>query len=222
MEAGHSGETPAPEAWRALVAAAARQGWLLRSGREPAEGQGQGCRRPGLTGYGRHQGAIAASLILLHQHHNDHQLKREFTQASLSTVLPLKSVYAIRIYLLLKQYRGIGQRALSLEAMREMLGIAKNQYVKYHDFKKRVILTAQRELDRKTDLGFEFQEEKAGKSVVGMVFQIRDPIRPEPGGRRPAPDPPAVSKPPAMTPEQRQKAREGVGELRRTLQKGRA
>jgi len=53
------------------------------------------------------------------------QLKREFTQASLSTVLPLKSVYAIRLYLLLKQYRGIGKRALSLEEMREMLGIEK-------------------------------------------------------------------------------------------------
>ena len=93
--------------------------------------------------------------------------------------------------------------------------------MKYHDFKKRVILTAQRELDRKTDLGFEFQEEKAGKSVVGIVFHIRDAIRAEQGGRRPVPTQRAVSKPPVMTPEQRRKAREGVGELRRTLQKGR-
>ena len=95
------------------------------------------------------------------------QLKREFTQASLSTVLPLKSVYAIRIYLLLKQYRGIGRRALSLEAMREMLGIAQNQYVKYHDFKKRVILTAQRELIGKRTSGLSFRRRKPGKAWWG-------------------------------------------------------
>lgn len=145
------------------------------------------------------------------------QLKREFTQASLSTVLQLKSVYATRIYLLLKQYRSVGKRALGLEEMREMLGIEKDQYAKYHDFKKRVILAAQRELDRKTDIGFEFEEQKEGKGVVGIVFHIRDSIKEEPAQSNHTSIQPAVRKPNVVTEEQRQKAREGIDELKKTL-----
>lgn len=99
------------------------------------------------------------------------KLKEQFTGYHLTTVLRLSSVYSIRIYELLKQYKEIGRRTFKLEYLREILGI-KNEYSRYNDFKKRVIIPAFKELPEKTDLRFDFQEIKRGRRIIEIEFHV--------------------------------------------------
>ncbi len=100
------------------------------------------------------------------------QIKKYFTQYRLKDVIRLKSFYSVRLYELLKQYEKIGQRAVDLEELRHVLGIRPNEYKLYGHMKNRVIRPAQKELNSKTDIRFEFKEQKTGRKVTGLTFVI--------------------------------------------------
>jgi len=103
-------------------------------------------------------------------------LKRSFTKYNLYNVIFLKSSYSIRIYELLKQYERIGNRHLFLDNFKDKLGIV-NKYKKYTDIKRRIILTAQKELEEKTDIKFTFEERKRGRKVDSIIFYIEKNIK---------------------------------------------
>jgi plasmid replication initiation protein len=99
------------------------------------------------------------------------ELKREFTSYRLENVVKLKSSYAIRIYEFLKQYEKLHERTFSLIDLRKMLG-AEDVYPAYGNFKQRVIVPAQEELKKKTDISFEIEEVKVGRRVDKIKFLI--------------------------------------------------
>ena len=100
------------------------------------------------------------------------QLKSNFTSFKLNMILSFKSQYTMRIYMLLKQYEKLKNREVELEQLREMLGIGKDQYGLYSDFRKRILLSSQKELAKKADLYFEFDEIKYGRRVGAIRFNI--------------------------------------------------
>lgn len=100
------------------------------------------------------------------------ELKREFTSYKLENVVKLKSSYAIRIYELLKQYEKIQERTITLSDLRKMLG-AEDIYPAYGNFKQRVLVPAQKELKKKTDISFEIEEIKEGRRVEKVKFIIQ-------------------------------------------------
>jgi len=100
------------------------------------------------------------------------KLKEAFTIYNLQSVIKLRSSYAIRFYELLKQYEKIGKRKFKLEDLKNILGIERNEYKLYADFKRRVILPAYKELKEKTDIYFELEEQKKGRKVVELIFYI--------------------------------------------------
>lgn len=100
------------------------------------------------------------------------QLKNRFTMYRLENIIQLTSQFSIRLYELLKQYENIGSRTFTLEELREFIGIDDTQYRLYADFKRRVILAAQKELKEKSDVFFEFEEIKVGRSVGKLLFHI--------------------------------------------------
>ena len=51
------------------------------------------------------------------------KLKEFFTKYQLKHIIRLRGSYSVRIYELLKQYAGIGERTVQLEDLRTMLGI---------------------------------------------------------------------------------------------------
>lgn len=108
-------------------------------------------------------------------------LKSNFTSIPLSQTLNLSSVYAIRMFELLKQYETIGERTFSVENLRETLGVKKEKLQFYKDFKNKVILISQRELALKTDICFEFEEIKRSRKVDSLRFLIykNDPNKPK-------------------------------------------
>ncbi len=99
------------------------------------------------------------------------QLQNKFLMYDARNVLKLPSSFSIRIYELLKQYETIGKRKLTIEELKVMLDID-DKYSLYANLKKRVILKAQEDLEKYTDIKFTFQEVKRGKSIYEIIFFI--------------------------------------------------
>lgn len=100
------------------------------------------------------------------------QLKSRFTKYRLHQVMQLKSSFSIRIYEFLKQYQKLGERVFEIDDLRNKLGIEKEQYKNFNDFKRFVLLAAQEELAEKTDIAFTFEEIKVGRGVGKVRFFI--------------------------------------------------
>lgn len=110
-------------------------------------------------------------------------LKSHFTTYDIRNILKLPSSYSIRIYELLKQYQKIGRRKFLLEELKEVIGVKeeiivngkkqyKDSYPKFGNFKQRVLLKAQKDLKKFTDISFEFDQLKRGRSVYALQFYI--------------------------------------------------
>ena len=87
------------------------------------------------------------------------QLKKEFTKYSLNCLLNLQSVYAIRIYQLLKQYQTIGKRKFDVDELREILQTPKS-YKDFQLFSKKVLEQAKKEINVKTDIKIDWEVTK--------------------------------------------------------------
>lgn len=101
-------------------------------------------------------------------------LKNFYTSYRLHNVLNLNSKYSIRIYEILKSnaYKNESALDLDIEYIRETFYI-KNEYKRYSDFKRKVILTAQKEINEKTDIKFTFDEIKKGRKIETIRFFIQ-------------------------------------------------
>lgn len=104
------------------------------------------------------------------------QLKEQFTQYNITFLMKMQSSHSKRIYKLLKQFENLGQRTFLVGKLREILCIEENEYKQYYDFKKRFILKAQIDLEKYTDICFDFTEKKRGRKVVSINFIIKSNI----------------------------------------------
>jgi plasmid replication initiation protein len=110
-------------------------------------------------------------------------LKSKFTVYDSRNILALPSTYTIRIYELLKQYEPIGNRKIDLHDLKEMIGAVeetfdgetrfiKDHYPLYGNFRQKILLKAQNDLKKHTDISFEFEPLKRGRKVVALQFYI--------------------------------------------------
>lgn len=100
-------------------------------------------------------------------------LKETYTKYRLGYVINFKSEYSFRLYEIMKQYEGIGERTLTIEEIRELLMIENDKYQKYNHLKVKVIQKATEEINKFSDIKIKLEkEEKEGKRVVGLVFSI--------------------------------------------------
>jgi len=107
-------------------------------------------------------------------------LKENFTKFQLKYAIQLKSRFSIRIYELLKQYESIGSREFLLSDLRVIIGVGPDEYPLYGNFKAKVLNVAKRELRAKTDLSFDFEEIKIGRSVGKIRFNISQQVVSQP------------------------------------------
>ena len=103
------------------------------------------------------------------------ELQKSYTKYQLKYAMHLRSFYAIRIYLLLKQYfPRIPDRTFDLEILRSILGIEKNEYKNFKDLRLRIIQPAQKDLTDNADIAFDFEAIKTeGKKIGRLKFLIR-------------------------------------------------
>ena len=89
--------------------------------------------------------------------------KSHYFTYQLWNALQLKSATQIRIYELLKQYEYIGKREIEVSELRELLGIAPNEYPRFSNFKIRILDSCQKALAENTDICFTYERGKVGE-----------------------------------------------------------
>lgn len=101
------------------------------------------------------------------------QFKKEYFTYELWNALRLKSSNHLRMYELLKQYEKTGERKITLQDLRELLGIGPNEYPRWDRFRDRIINGSQEALAENTDICFDYEPIKAGRKIVGIHFFIK-------------------------------------------------
>ena len=105
-------------------------------------------------------------------------LKKNFTAFQLHMALSLDSKYAKRIYEMLSQYKDLGSLKLELLELKRRLLLyddktGEEQYRNWSDFEKRILVTAQKEINAKTDLNITYKAIKQGRRFSDIEFKIK-------------------------------------------------
>lgn len=93
--------------------------------------------------------------------------KNKYFSYRLFNILRLASSNQLRMYEILKQYETIGSRVMSVEEIKEYLGINKNEYPRFNDFKCRVLDSCQQALKENTDIRFTYGPDPNSKRGRG-------------------------------------------------------
>jgi len=110
-------------------------------------------------------------------------IQNKFLEYNIINILPLKSSYVIRLYELFKskwsEYRHYNKNAknfkfeLKIDWLREHLEIPTSYQYSSH-IKKLIINKAQKEFKQKTDIRFEYKEQKIGRRVDRLIITIKE------------------------------------------------
>lgn len=99
-------------------------------------------------------------------------LHKRFTSYNLRQVSSLRSVYSIRLYEMLCQYRSVGTLVIGVDEFRERLDLG-DKYQRFTHLKSRVIVPAVEELRAKSNLDVTWRQEKLGRKVEKVVFEFQ-------------------------------------------------
>lgn len=109
------------------------------------------------------------------------RLSKEYTEYELIQIRNLNSVYALRVFEMLMQWKILGKTPLvTIEDLRSRLGIAVHQYKLMSNFKKRVLDLAVNEINEHTDITVKYKQHKQGKAIIGFTFSFKHKKAPEP------------------------------------------
>ena len=101
-----------------------------------------------------------------------------YTKYKKDIVLKLKKDYSFDIYHLAKKYQAIGQFEMSLEHLKQELGLP-DSYQDLSNLKKRVIAPSLEEITASTDINLTYENVKSGRSVVGFRFKVKEKPKPK-------------------------------------------
>ena len=102
------------------------------------------------------------------------RLSKEYTEYELIQIRNLNSVYALRIFEMLMQWRSVSKTPLvTIDDLRNRLGIADHQYKLMSNFKARVLDLAINEINEHTDIIVKYQQHKQGKVITGFTFTFK-------------------------------------------------
>lgn len=102
------------------------------------------------------------------------RLSKEYTEYELIQIRNLNSVYALRVFEMLMQWKILGKTPLvTIEDLRSRLGIADHQYKLMSNFKKRVLDLAINEINEHTDITASYEQHKAGRAITGFTFKFK-------------------------------------------------
>lgn len=107
------------------------------------------------------------------------EAKTLFTRFALEQVAPMKSVYSVRLYELLNQWRQAKKVSFDLAIFRGQLGVEETEYKAMSDFKKRVLDLAVNEINGKSDLKVSYEQVKKGVAIVGFKFKVLTKSQPK-------------------------------------------
>lgn len=96
------------------------------------------------------------------------ELKNNFTAMQLKSLLACSSKYAKRLYALACQWRSVGYKKMEILELKEMLDLVdkkgNEKYRKINDFKKSVLEIAKKQINKFSDIEFDYKLTKNGRS----------------------------------------------------------
>tara|TARA_B110000091_G_scaffold209291_1_gene250248 strand:+ start:359 stop:1345 length:987 start_codon:yes stop_codon:yes gene_type:complete len=114
------------------------------------------------------------------------ELKKEFVQAKLPTLLKFNSKYSSRLFLLLKSdfdKQRIYKKNLfviyDLEDLQKRFELPKSYQSVYKNFKEKFLLKALVEINEHTGLAISYKELKTGRKITSIEFCISEKIKSE-------------------------------------------
>jgi len=108
------------------------------------------------------------------------QLEKHFTSYQLEQVKDLSSIYAIRLYELMMQWRATGKtQQIPIDELRHKLGIEPDQYQKMSNFKDKVLDVAIDQINEHTDIKASYEQHKEGRSITGFTFTFKPKQKPK-------------------------------------------
>ncbi|MEA5462042.1 replication initiation protein [Arcicella sp. LKC2W] len=102
------------------------------------------------------------------------ELANGYTTMDLKAIMSLTSSHAIRIYELLSQYKNQGSWTISIEELRDLLGLSTTQYKNFRLFEIYILEYCQKELLEHCGISFDWEiAEKQRKKITALTFTIR-------------------------------------------------
>jgi len=102
------------------------------------------------------------------------QLKEKYTYFQLCKMADLSSIHSIRIYEMMMQWRSTKTvPSISIEELRDRLGLSEDEYPRMYDFKKRVLDHAVKVINENTDIILTYEQQKSGRNITGFIFKFK-------------------------------------------------
>ncbi|AMN51059.1 replication initiation protein RepM [Psychrobacter sp. P2G3] len=99
------------------------------------------------------------------------RLEKNFTSYELEQVKSLNT-YATRLYEILVSWRSVGKVTITLEELRNNLGLI-DEYSRLEAFKRRVLDLAITQINQHTDITAEYEQHKQGRVITGFTFKFK-------------------------------------------------
>jgi hypothetical protein len=103
----------------------------------------------------------------------------QFTKYIYEIIKHASSKFTPILYQKISSWKVNGGFFITYENLRKDLGIADDEYSNYADFKKRVLVPVQKELEKRADCWFNCRardfEERRGRKVIGLNFKVITP-----------------------------------------------
>lgn len=97
------------------------------------------------------------------------KLERQFTKYLMKNVRPMKSVYSIRLYELLKQYESIGSRSFEIK---ELITLLQSPEYRYSLLDHNVLKKAKEEINTHSDIKISYKPKRKGRAYQSIEFII--------------------------------------------------
>ena len=96
-------------------------------------------------------------------------LKGTFTKYELKHIGNMNSVYAIRLYELLMQWKGTGKREIEIDWLKKQFELD-TSYARMDNLKRRVIDPAIKDINKHSNLDVTWEQRKTGRKVTHLTF----------------------------------------------------
>lgn len=100
-------------------------------------------------------------------------LSENFTKYEIEQVSNLKSIYSLRLYELLSQWKLKERFDISISELRFKFSLQDDEYTRIDNFKRKVLDFAINEINKNTDLEVSYTQQKQGRVIVGFTFTIK-------------------------------------------------
>lgn len=106
-------------------------------------------------------------------------LEGTFTKYELKHIGRMTSIYGIRLYELLMQWRTTGKREIHIEWLKEQFELDES-YNRIDNLKRRVIEPAIKEINEYSNFNVKYEQRKTGRTVTHLIFTFAEKQQTEP------------------------------------------